>query len=61
MQAPNVAAWVGSTVSLFRISAASTRSGASGYALVLPSNPLARPPVASELSAGIENSCLTIE
>ena len=57
---PNVAAWVSATVSLFRISAASTNSIAARYALVFLCSPLARPPVASELSAGIENSCLTI-
>ena len=48
MQAPNVAAWVSSTVSLFRISAESTRSSAGGYALVFLCGPLARVPVASD-------------
>src|SRR6185295_2905575 len=57
---PNVAACISATVSLFRISAASRRSSTGGYALVFPCSPLAHLPVASERSAGIENSCLTV-
>jgi hypothetical protein len=57
---PNVAGCISATVSLLRISAVSRRSSAGGYALVLLCSPLAHLPVASERSAGIENSCLTV-
>ena len=57
---PNVAACISATVSLLRISAVSRRSSAGGYALVFLCSPLAHLPVASERSAGIENSCLTV-
>jgi hypothetical protein len=57
---PNVAPWVSVTVSLLRISEVSTRSSAARYALVFLCSPLARLPIASELSAGIENSDLRV-
>ena len=57
---PKVAACISATVSLLRISAVSRRSSAGGYALVFLCSPLAHLPVASERSAGIENSCLTV-
>ena len=56
----DIAAWVSAIVSLICIFAVSTRLGAGGYALVFLCNPLAHLPVASERSAGIENSCLTV-
>ena len=56
----NVAAYISATVSLLRISAMSRRSSAGGYALVFLCSPLAHLPVASERSAGIENSCLAV-
>jgi hypothetical protein len=60
MSGPNVAAYVSATVSLLRISVVSRRSSAGGYALVFLCGPQAHLPVASEWSAGIENSCLTV-
>jgi hypothetical protein len=57
---PNVAGCISATVGLLRISAVSRRSSAGGYALVFLCSPLAHLPVASERSAGIENSCLTV-
>jgi hypothetical protein len=56
----NVAACISATVSLLRISAVSRRSSIGGYALVFLCSPLAHLPLASERSAGIENSCLTV-
>ena len=56
---PNVAACVSATVSLLRISRGEYELMAR-YALVFLCGPLAHLPVASERSAGIENSCLTI-
>jgi hypothetical protein len=53
---PNVAACISATVSLLRVSAVSRR----GYALVFLCSPLAHLPGASERSAGIENSRLTV-
>ena len=57
---PNVAACISATVSLLRISAVSRHSSTGGYALVFLCSPLAHLPLASERSAGIENSCLTV-
>ena len=50
---------ISATVSFFRISAVSRHSIAAGYALVFLCSPLVHLPLASERSAGIENSCLT--
>ena len=52
--------WVSATVSFLRIPAVSTRLSAGGHALVFPCSPPAHLPVASERSAGIENSCVTV-
>ena len=52
--------WVSGTVSFLRIPAVSTRLGAGGYASVFLRSPLARLPVASERSAGMKKSCLTV-
>jgi len=57
---PNVAACISAIVSLVRISAASRRSSAGGYPLAFLCSPLARLPIASELSAGIGNSDLRV-
>jgi len=54
---PNVAACISAIVSLLCVFAVSTRSSAGGYALVFLCGPLARLAVASERSAGLENSC----
>jgi hypothetical protein len=56
----DIAAWVSAIVSLICIFAVSTRLGAGGYALVFLCSLMARLPIASELSAGIENSDLRV-